>query len=227
MWGDELIRFVLVEGVSRLTAMKSSIAAVIGGVIGSIIWGSIAYLTGYEAEIVAVGVGALVGYFSIRFGEEGSDNGVICVIVVCLALIGGKFLVVGLTLTEELRPVLEPLYEEQRLEAVEFEPLNSEIEWKKFMVKHEYTKARGSRGVTSIDFKRFEENTAPLLHRLNEGMTYEEYQDVKVAEMGGLTELVKYSFDKADFFFFMSGIIAAYFIGSRHEEKSTSPQGLE
>ena len=206
--------------------MKSTIAAVIGGVVGALIWGAISYFTGYEVGYVAWGIGALIGFLCAASGGGGMSDGAVCAVIAVLSLVGGKYLAVQMSLDKELKPIFEPAYELQKAEAQEFVKLNTDEELKQFMVENGYTDATSSTSVRSVEFDEFERTSAPLLLKLSDGMSYDEYQDEMVAQMGGVTKIVKDGIGGIDVVFFLLGIYTAFKIGSGGEEESTEPQGL-
>lgn len=210
-----------------ILVMKASIGAIFGGLIGALVWGGIAYLTGYEVGYIAAGVGALVGFFSMVFGGSGVTNGMLCAAIALLAIIGGKFLAFGMMIDKILEPVIEPRYYQMKLESIRFSRMKTESEWKRFMIKNGYSNARSSNGVKTQEFKDFKETTVPLLQGLNRDLGYDEFRDkIKeevITEMGGMMGLLNKSLDAKDALFFIIGIFAAFKIGSGINEESTEP----
>ena len=86
--------------------MKAIVAAIIGGIVGALIWGAIAHFTGYEVGYVAWGIGALVGFLSAKAGGEGMPNGAICAVITIAALLAGKFVAFKMTFDVELKALL-------------------------------------------------------------------------------------------------------------------------
>ncbi|HWA83405.1 MAG TPA: hypothetical protein VG820_08240 [Fimbriimonadaceae bacterium] len=66
------------------------VGALIGGLIGALLWGGITAATKLEIGYMATGVGFLVGFGSAIVGGRGFANGVMCAIVALLAMFGGK-----------------------------------------------------------------------------------------------------------------------------------------
>jgi hypothetical protein len=76
--------------------VKGLIGAVIGGAIGAAVWAAIAYFTGFEAGIVAWGIGGLVG-FGMVLGTKGSYGlqfGVIAAIIALASIAAGKYMAI-------------------------------------------------------------------------------------------------------------------------------------
>ena len=81
---------------------QALIGALIGGVIGAVIWGVIAHLTGYEHSLIAIGVGALVGFGAKALGGEGAATGLFAVVITVGAIFAGKMIAVYLVLNASL-----------------------------------------------------------------------------------------------------------------------------
>ncbi len=79
--------------------------AVLGGVIGALIWGAVAYTTGWSFGFVAIGVGALVGFGMIlgskARGTVGSGLGAAMIALGCI--VGAKFVVAELEAGDWMR----------------------------------------------------------------------------------------------------------------------------
>lgn len=72
------------------------IGALIGGVIGAVAWGAIAYFTGFEIGWIAIGIGVLVGIGAQAGGGSqttggGMIVGVMAAIVAAASIAGGKY----------------------------------------------------------------------------------------------------------------------------------------
>ena len=66
-------------------------AALVGGLVGSMLWAGIVYATGFQIGFMAVVVGALVGIsVCIVRTDDGQLPGIIAAVVALLAIIGGK-----------------------------------------------------------------------------------------------------------------------------------------
>jgi hypothetical protein len=72
--------------------VKGMIGAVVGGAVGAAAWATIVYVTGYEIRYLAVGIGALVGYCSRKFGG-GRDYhlGLFATVCALLAIFVGQW----------------------------------------------------------------------------------------------------------------------------------------
>jgi hypothetical protein len=76
-------------------------AGLVGGLIGAVIWGVVAYYAQYEFGWIAWGVGALVGV-SVRLaggGEEGAASGLTAVTIALLAVVAGKYIAVAMVVS--------------------------------------------------------------------------------------------------------------------------------
>lgn len=74
--------------------LSACVAATVGGAIGAVIWGAIAYFTHHEVGYVAWGVGGLVG-FCVKMASEEMDEtfaGIIAAIGSVVSIMAGKLL---------------------------------------------------------------------------------------------------------------------------------------
>ena len=181
--------------------------------------GAIAHFTGYEVGYVAWGIGALVGFLSAKAGGEGMPNGAICAVITIAALLAGKFVAFKMTFDVELKALLEPSYEVQKTEAEQFATLDSKDDWRAFVFANDYSESPTVEGVTEDELQGFEEMTVPLFEKLNQGMTYDDYQSFVMGESGGMMGAFKESFGAMDILFFVLGIITAFKIGAGDGEE--------
>lgn len=85
--------------------MKGLTAGIIAGLAGAFAWALIAYFTGFEIGYLAWGIGALVGA-AVGWGTEGTPtNGVIAVAISIVAILGGKFMTVQFSISNELETI--------------------------------------------------------------------------------------------------------------------------
>lgn len=79
--------------------VRALIAGVVAGVIGAIVWASIAYFANAELGIIAWGIGALVGIAVAVAckGEADSATGGIAALIAIVAILGGKWGAVHMT----------------------------------------------------------------------------------------------------------------------------------
>jgi hypothetical protein len=89
--------------------MKGIIAGVIAGVAGALVWAGIAVSTGYEIGWLAWGIGAAVGA-AVAWGSVGSKaNGSIAVVIAVVAILGGKFASVEMSISKEVKAANEDI----------------------------------------------------------------------------------------------------------------------
>lgn len=81
------------------------VGALVGGLIGAVLWGAIVAATAFEIGYMATGVGFLVGFGSALLGGRGQLNGVICSVIALLAMFGGKIATVRFIAPRELRKI--------------------------------------------------------------------------------------------------------------------------
>ena len=128
--GGKAVGVGAAAGGMALRPFLPIIGASVGGAIGAVIWGLIAYGTGYEIGYAAIGVGALCGIGACFGGEPettggGAIAGVLAAIVAVAAIAGGKYL------------ALEMMYRKYMNEAVQNEEY-AEL----FVVDMEMSKSR-------------------------------------------------------------------------------------
>src|SRR6185436_18117971 len=72
--------------------VRGMIGAAVGGAVGAATWAAVVFITGYEIRYVAVGVGALVGLCSRKFGG-GRDYflGLFATVCAFLAILVGQW----------------------------------------------------------------------------------------------------------------------------------------
>lgn len=71
--------------------MKGIIIAVVAGVMGTVVWASIVYFTGFEIGWLAWGIGAAVGASFAVNKNRTIATGIIAVAIAVVAILAGKF----------------------------------------------------------------------------------------------------------------------------------------
>lgn len=85
--------------------MKGLTAGIVAGLAGAFAWALIAYFTGFEIGYLAWGIGALVGA-AVGWGTKGTPtNGVIAVAISIVAIMGGKFMAVQFSISNEMETI--------------------------------------------------------------------------------------------------------------------------
>jgi len=96
---------------------KAFLYGLVGGVMGALLWALVVYFTDYEIGWIAWAVGGLVGY-GVAFGNRGSVStpraaGILAVALTVLAIVGGKFLAIGISFPDD-EELVELLLESTR-----------------------------------------------------------------------------------------------------------------
>jgi len=204
--------------------------AIGGGVLGALIWGGLAAISGWEFGLVAWLIGGLVGGAAVALGGRGTQLALLCGAIAALSIVAGKFaavhfIVEGSALEKELKAELETLftvefYEESMRDAREFANVAGE---------HEYPAFIQERGFM-VDLEEFKTVWAPMLRHWS--VTPEYYPEAKttyvkhmlpyvttvVREEVSYAEVMKGSFGLMDLVFFGLGIFTAWGIVAKRED---------
>ncbi len=215
----------------------SMIAALIGGVVGALIWAAIVHFTGYEVGYVAWAIGGLVGFCSYYFGSHGSTAGSICAVLAILSILGGKFFGSQLAVDQGIEEGIVELYGDRTREAENFAKLESKDEYARFMVDHHFTEVGSAEEVSQEELVRFEEDYAPYLRQfhaekpdLETWLKSEEVLQIRAdaAEEISLVDLVVSNLSPIDLIFALLGIVTAFKVGSsRRDHETTTDEGVE
>jgi hypothetical protein len=169
---------------------KSSFGmGLLGGLIGALVGATIYFLifkfTGLRFKLLAVGVGALAGWFAEHLGKgEGSKElGGITAVFVLAGIIGAQYFV-ALSLWHEYSPekVASSLYESSVTEAkevVKIVPTGSDAEIRAYLAKSAADDGEKLKpdDITSDDINDFRQNQLPEYQGLANGqITKEEFE---------------------------------------------------
>jgi hypothetical protein len=66
------------------------VGALLGGLLGAVVWAVIAWKMDVEIGYVAWGIGFAVGFGSVLLGGSGQTNGIMCAVVALLSIFCGK-----------------------------------------------------------------------------------------------------------------------------------------
>jgi hypothetical protein len=215
----------------------SVVAAVVGGVVGALIWAAISYFTHREIGYVAWAVGGLVGLASLFAGGAGATNGVICAVIALLSILGGKYVAtkafVGDALVENQRKIHAELMGDARDLAKVQKKDDAAI--RTFMKSHNYVeKSRKTKDITDEEVDDFRNDSIPMLETMAEEQpTFEAWRktdhanaildDMEASLDAG--NLVFEDLNAIDLVFGFLGIATAFRIGSggrKQEQISTT-----
>lgn len=120
--------------------VRGMIGAAVGGAVGAAAWAAVVYITGYEIRYVAVGVGALVGLCSRKFGG-GRDYflGLFATVCALLAILVGQWFAANAYIKNFAAEFATIQYETRMEYAKEVESLKTDTAIKEFLL------TRGSR----------------------------------------------------------------------------------
>lgn len=213
--------------------LKGVVGASIGAIAGALIWGGIAYGTGYEVGFVAWGIGALVGGIAAASGEQSFRMGVICSFLTLASIFAGKMLAVSWVVHSEQEKALaqleglinEELHDLQCAESADLAQLESEADYPHFMIENEYTDAETAEMIPAEELTYFQDETAPFLRRIHaEKPTYEEWREEQLENMrttmsssvgsNDLAQAVMKNIGPIDGLFAVLGLFSAYRLAS-------------
>lgn len=201
---------------------KSVGAAAIAGVVGAVVWGTIAIYTGYEIGWIAWGIGFLVGAAANMFGGEGNGMGAACIVIVLLSIAGGKLIAIEGAIQDELKIVLEDGlgrgdYEEALEDARQFALVENPSDLRAFIAIRGYASSDDPSAVTDAEVRNFEANSKPILEALQvKQPSYEEWQDVNrraVSATISRTEVLASSLHPMDLLFALLAVSTAWRLG--------------
>jgi len=204
--------------------------AIGGGVLGALIWGGIAAISGWEYGLVAWLIGGLVGGGAVAFGGRGAQLALICGAIAAFSIVAGKFAAVYFVMDEsalekELRPELEALFTVQFHE----ELMDDARAFSRVTGEHQYPAFIQERGFM-VDVEEFKVAWVPMLRHWS--ATPEPYPAAKntymnhmlphvtaaVREELSYAEAMKHSFGIMDLLFFGLGIFTAWGIVAKRED---------
>jgi hypothetical protein len=124
--------------------VRGMIGAAIGGALGATAWAAAVYITGYEIRYVAVGVGALVGLCSRKFGG-GRDYflGLFATVCALLAILVGQWFAANAYIKKFAAEYATIEYETRLEYAKEVDSLKTDVAIKEFLL---------TRGTTGLKF---------------------------------------------------------------------------
>jgi hypothetical protein len=183
--------------------------------------------------MVAILVGAIIGFGAQILDGEGPLCGTICAILCVVSIIGGKYFTYSMMIDDEIGGVMEG----QLTEAVHQEILTEAIAYVavdrsnrtaifQYMVDFEYTNATRAEDVTEEELNVFWEYDSPRLVEMGtEQPTFAEWKanidDLNNSEVKNtsfmLTDMTD-SLDLYDFLFILFGVLTAFRIGDGREE---------
>lgn len=192
------------------------VGASVGGVVGAIIWGALAYMTGFEIGYVAWGVGGLVGFGAVLLGGRGSfSTAVACGAIALGSIVAGRALAIQLTIDAM---VPREIYNVMMQQAQAFSHVKSKREIPMFMVTQGYTTTMDPGDIPREEVREFTEIQVPVLKQLHaEKPTFEEWKETPDAQARlalvaavPMAEFLKESVGFIDIIFALLGMATAF-----------------
>jgi hypothetical protein len=152
--------------------VRGMVGAAIGGAVGAALWATIVFVTGYEIRYVAVGVGALVGYCSRKFGG-GRDYhlGLFATACALLAILIGQWFAANAFIKKFAGEFAEARYQVRLESAKEAANLKSDAAIREFMAARDSTvfKAVNAASISAAAVAEFKAKDLPELQALATG----------------------------------------------------------
>lgn len=208
----------------NLTALG---AAAVAALIGAFVWKFIAVAFEYEHSLVALGIGAAVGYAALAMGSRGQLCGIVCGVLALVSILGGKYMAVDSFLNQELDFLSEGFASEEyqaimdeqaNIAAYYVENVHTDDELRVFMVDYGYSEEYSPELITQQEVDDFRSHVAPML----EGVAQGDFdvagwmRDTYAKELENVStwDIVKESLGFIDFLFLFFGVGAAYKLAS-------------
>lgn len=210
------------------------VVALIAGALGAAAWAALAIYANFEVGYLAWGIGALVGFATVRFGGFGQPMGVAAAIISVASIFGGKYLAAGAGKADYVDGLVEEHASRENYESVMAElrvdvadianlpetPTDDEIGV--FMREHNYC-SDPEAGASADEIKRFRTKQIPYLRTLDpDSITFEKWAEGRRAAIQeGLdnelsnVDIVKESLGPLHLIFLFLGISTAFAVVSR------------
>ncbi|SMF04660.1 hypothetical protein SAMN02745866_00363 [Alteromonadaceae bacterium Bs31] len=205
--------------------IKAVAAAAGAAVVGALLWKLIAVSFDYEIGLIAILIGAMVGFASAMLGARGEVAAVICCVLTIFSIVGGKYLTYS-AFQSEWEQTMGTLYEademqafyqqEQDLARVYIASVSDDQSLREFMLDGEYSEAENELAIAPDEIADFKENVEPYLRELASGdMSFVEWKESTFGAVQNLStwELLRDSFGFIDLLFIVIGVSAAYRVG--------------
>lgn len=185
--------------------MRGLIGAIVGGIIGAAIWAALIYSMKMQMELIAWGIGGLVGLASFMAGGKGLQNGIICVAVTALAIFGGKMLAAKSLASKALAESDQAAIYDSivLLQDAYKENVNSSNDHKEFIARQGLFGTENLQQVTADHLSTFEEQYVPAL----EGQSFHEWAGLNTKGVVGA------GFNTRGIVFVILGLLTAFRCG--------------
>ena len=166
--------------------LPAILAAAFAALVGAVVWGMIAWLTGYEVGYVAWGIGLLVGFAAVKLGGRGVATASTAAALTLVAIFVGKVLGTHFLVEKELTQVRDEyfttaLYDELERDAEAWHAMPSspgEARIREFMVDNDYMGSGDAGEIAPEDLAYFRSDSVPILEYFSaREPRFQEWQD--------------------------------------------------
>lgn len=209
------------RGYGEPNMVAGSAGAVVGGLVGLVIWYAMVRYAHIQSGIVAWMVGGIVGFGCRVLGGGYSHNlGLIAGLCALVAIVGGKYVAVQSMFDEAVAEEIGRMYKGMVAEAKKAVQLETEADMRAFLA--EGRSARGgvkvtTNQITDADLAEFQQKGLPFLRDLATGKTTEaKFKAWARSEMVTLElrgNLLKESLNLWTVLFLFLGVGTAYRLG--------------
>ncbi|MCP5022738.1 MAG: hypothetical protein GY930_13310 [bacterium] len=196
-------------------------AAIGAAILGAVVWAGIAIKTDYEIGWVAWGIGALVGFGTMKAGGIGMRPAVLAAVLAALSILGGRIGATHYSLNASYDAYLEgDKFQGELLDlksdALDYSHLKGEVDDEtltKFLVVHKYSAADGSQDFDAESLASARANLIPLFKQVRTPtgeLNYIEEVRADIKAEYGLLDALKDSLDLVDALFLVLGVGTAF-----------------
>lgn len=213
---------------------KAIMGPLLGAAIGAVLWAMILNGLGYEFALVAIVVGAIVGFGAMLTGFNGSTAGVICALLVAVSIFSGKYIGYSWVMDayndydnfvdEEVIAEAKEWGEVYKSEAAMLQDMtHTDDNLGQFMMENDYGYTESP---TQEDLGGFKLYTIPMIMAYenyspaNPKPTYQKLHELWKADSGGssVIEAVKSGLGATDLLFLIFGMAGAFRMVSKSDD---------
>lgn len=196
-------------------------AAIGAAILGAAVWAGIAIKTDYEIGWVAWGIGALVGFVTMKAGGVGMRPAVMAAVLAALSIFGGRIGATHFSLNDSYDAYLngedfQGQLLDMKSDALDYSHLKGEVDDEaltKFLVAHEYLAADGTQDFNAESLAAVRANLIPLLKQVRTPTGELDYIDgvrASIKAEYGLMDALKEGLELIDILFLFFGVGTAF-----------------
>lgn len=204
-------------------------AAIVAALVGAWVWKFIGVTFGYELGLIAWGIGGGIGFAAAALGSRGVTSGVICALLVVVALVLGKLWTYQ-GFADQMQTVIAEASVEEREEMYAFyreiqedarlyaQGSGSDAFVRQFMVDRSYTEATDPARVSAEELSAFRTYDAPGLEEMSlTNPSFEEWSQSGLGLFGEVStlDILTDSFGLLDIVFLFLGMGTAFRLGGQ------------